>query len=138
MSFVEKLATSVYEASHALAHASQLRECSVLIANPPNPLSPYENAILKEEESVSWKLWLASFGTYVGTHYMITRTSTFRNRPFIPQFIAVVPAMALILAGGALFRQRTLERLVDPPPGAQKDSHLGPELKKLYVFPGDE
>lgn len=135
---METLATTLYEASHALRHSAELRKCATLIANPPAPLSDYEKSVLNQEESVSWKLWLASFGTYVGSHYLLTRTNTFRNRPFLPQFFAIVPAMTLILAGGALFRQRTMERLVDVPPGAQADSFIGKEIKKYYTFPGEE
>ncbi len=137
-SIVEPVATAVYEASHALSHAAQLRKCSTLIAHPTQPLSAYENAVIKQEESIAWKLWLSSFGTYAATHYMLTRTNALRNRPFLPQFFAIVPAMTLILAGGAFLRQRTLDRLVHPPPGAVHDSLLGPEIRKNYTFPGEE
>lgn len=137
-SYIDTIASAVFESSYALSNAAQLRKCSTIIANPTQPLSAYENAVIKQEESVSWKLWLASFGTYVGTHRLLTRTNTLRNRPFLPQFFAIIPAMTLVLAGGALLRQRTLERLVSPPPGAVHDSFLGVEIRKNYTFPDEE
>jgi hypothetical protein len=135
MTVLAEWATTFYEAVHALQHINQLRECSSIIANPPEPLSSYESMILKDEESVSWKLWLGSFALYVGSHQALTRTRLFRNRLFVPQFIAIVPALGTILAGGALFRQRTLEKLANPPPGAQKDSVLMHPIRDKYTFP---
>jgi hypothetical protein len=128
-------ATLAFETGYALQHLKQLRECSSLISNPPAPLSPYESKIIKDEDSVSWKLWLASFGVYVGCHQSLIRTRTFRNRPFVPQFIAVAPAMALIVSAGALFRQRTLEKLANPPPAAQAESVLMHTIREKYSFP---
>ena len=134
-SIVAACATAVFEAVHALQHLKQLQECSAIIANPPAPLSSYESMILKDEESVSWKLWLGSFGLYVGSHQMLTRMRLFRNRPFVPQFIAIAPALCTILAGGALFRQRTLDKLANPPPAAVKDSVLMQQIRNKYTFP---
>jgi hypothetical protein len=131
---VKKASSAVYEGVHALSHLKDLRECSKILANPPYPLSPYETMIIKQEESVSWKLWLGSFVTYVGVHRLLSQTQIFRNRKFIPQFIAIVPAIGLVVGGGALFRQRTLEKLVHPPPGATTDSYLGPVIKEKYPF----
>ena len=127
-------AAVVFEGVHAMSHLRELRECSKIIANPPYPLSPYETMIIKQEESVSWKLWLGSFATYAGFHRILSRSQMFRNRAFVPQFIAIVPALGLIVGGGALFRQRTLEKLVNPPPGASTESHLGPVIKENYPF----
>jgi hypothetical protein len=132
---VSTWATTFYESVHALQHLKELRDCSTIIANPPAPLSAYESMVVKDEESVSWKLWLASFGMYVGTHQMLTRTKLFRNRLFVPQFIAIVPALAFILGGGALFRQRTLERLASPPPAAQPEAVLMTTIRERYPFP---
>ena len=134
-SFVETCATAVFESVHALQHLKQLRECSTIIANPPAPLSSYESMVLKDEESVSWKLWLGSFGLYVGSHQLLSRMRLFHNRPFVPQFIAIAPALFTILAGGALFRQRTLEKLANPPPAAINESALMQSIRNKYTFP---
>jgi hypothetical protein len=132
---IDRAASAVYETVHAMQHLQELRECSSMISNPPAPLSPYESMIIKDEESVSWKLWLGSFATYVGTHRALTRTSTFRNRLFVPQFIAIMPALAVIIGGGAFFRQRTLNELANPPPGAEKESVLMETIRQRYPFP---
>ncbi len=131
---LQSAASAVFEGVHALSHLKELQECSAIIANPPNPLSSYEANIIKQEESVSWKLWLGSFVTYAGSHRMLSKTALFRNRLFVPQFIAIVPALALVIGGGALFRQRTLEKLVNPPPAAVADSQLAKLLKDKYPF----
>jgi hypothetical protein len=131
---LQSAATAVFEGVHALSHLKELQECSAIVANPPNPLSSYEANIIKQEESVSWKLWLGSFVTYAGSHRMLSKTALFRNRLFVPQFIAIVPALALVIGGGALFRQRTLEKLVNPPPAAVADSQLAKLLKDKYPF----
>lgn len=112
-----------------------MQDCSALIANPPSPLSSYESMVLKQEDSISWKLWLGSFGLYVASHQALLRTTLFRNRLFVPQFIAIIPAMGTILAGGALFRQRTLEKLANPPPAAQNESVLVTLVRERYTFP---
>jgi hypothetical protein len=134
-SLFQTWATTFYESIHALQHIKQLQDCSTVIANPPAPLSSYESMILKDEESVSWKLWLGSFGIYVGSHQLLSRMTLFRNRPFVPQFIAIAPALCTILAGGALFRQRTLEKLANPPPAAQTESVLMQTVREKYTFP---
>jgi len=131
---LQSVATAVFEGVHALSHLKELQECSAIIANPPNPLSSYEANIIKQEESVSWKLWLGSFVSYAGSHRVLSKTALFRNRLFVPQFIAIVPALGLVIGGGALFRQRTLEKLVNPPPAAVADSQLAKLLKDKYPF----
>ena len=133
-SLFQSAASAVFEGVHAISHLKELQECSAIIANPPNPLSSYEANVIKQEESVSWKLWLGSFVTYAGSHRMLSKTAMFRNRLFVPQFIAIVPALTLVIGGGALFRQRTLEKLVNPPPAAVADSQLAPILKDKYPF----
>ena len=127
-------ASAVFEGVHAISHLKELQECSGIIANPPSPLSSYETNIIKQEESVSWKLWLGSFIAYAGSHRMLSKTTSFRNRLFVPQFIAIVPALTLVVGGGALFRQRTLEKLVNPPPAAVSESKLAPILRDKYPF----
>jgi hypothetical protein len=134
-SIFSSAASALYEAVYAMQHLKELRDMSSVIANPPAPLNPYESMILKDEETVSWKLWLGSFGVYFGSHQALTRTAMFRNRLFVPQFIAIVPALAVIIGGGALFRQRTLEKLANPPPGAEKDSALMSVIRENYPFP---
>lgn len=134
-SMISTWAATFYESIHALQHVTELRDCSAIIANPPAPLSSYESMVIKAEESVSWKLWLGSFGIYVGTHQMLSRSKMFRNRLFIPQFIAIMPALATILAGGALFRQRTLEKLANPPPAAETEAVLMKTIREKYPFP---
>ena len=131
---VQSLASAVFESVHALSHLKELQECSAVIANPESPLSSYEANVIKQEESVSWKLWLGSFVTYAGSHRMLSKTTLFRNRLFVPQFIAIVPALGLVVGGGALFRQRTLEKLINPPPAAVADSKLAQILKDKYPF----
>lgn len=121
------------ETWNAISHIPQLRECSKLIANPTIPLSSYESAVIKQEESISWKLWLGSFGTYIGFHQVLRRAKLFRHRPIVPQFIAIVPALAVILAGGALFRQRTLDRLINQPDAARKDATLINVIAPIYL-----
>jgi hypothetical protein len=137
--FMERMiaswAATLYESIYALQHLEPLRKCSNLIANPPAPLSSYEQMVIRDEESVSWKLWLGSFGMYVVTHQGLSRSKMFRNRLFVPQFIAILPALTAILAGGALFRQRTLERLANPPPAAETESVLKDSIRNLYEFP---
>ena len=128
-------ASLVFETVHALQHLGDLRNCSSLIANPPAPLTPYEASVIKDEDSFSWKLWLGSFLVYAGVHQSLIRSKTFRNRLFVPQFIAVVPAFSIIIGAGALLRQRTLEKLANPPPAAQMESFLAPLIREKYPFP---
>ena len=128
-------ASTLFESVYAVQHLKEMRDCSAVISNPPAPLSAYESMVVRDEDSVSWKLWLGSFGLYVGTHQALTRTRMFRNRLFVPQFIAIVPALAVVIGGGALFRQRTLDKLAHPPPGAEKDSALMNPIRERYPFP---
>lgn len=132
MEWISGLFTTLAESGHALKNLQQLRVCSRLIANPPAPLSAYESAVIKQEEAVSWKLWLGSFGVYVGVHQSLARLRFFRPRPLVPQFIAIIPAVATIVAGGALFRQRTLERIANPPLAAAKEATLMNEVRRIY------
>lgn len=134
-SLFSRSATLTFESTYALQHLKNLRECSRLISHPPAPLSHYETCVIKDEDSVSWKLWLGSFALYVGLHQTLIKTASFRNRLFVPQFFAVVPAFALIIGGGALYRQRTLEKLANPPPAVQSESVLMHLIRESYPFP---
>jgi hypothetical protein len=47
--------------------------------------------------------------TYLVTH-KILRDRVFTNRPVVPQFIAILPALALVYVGGLIVRMKTLKR----------------------------
>ena len=82
---------------------------------------------------MSWKLWLGSFASYVGIHQGLRRMRCFKNRPVVPQFVAIVPALAIIVAGGALFRNRTILRLINQPPAAEQEATLIKPLTEVYA-----
>jgi hypothetical protein len=50
-------------------------------------------------------------GTYFLTHRFVKSTSMFRNRPFVVQFVAVWPAMAVMYVEGVRMRWKTLKGL---------------------------
>lgn len=70
--------------------------------------------VLPDDQEVQerWKQFgVLAFGgvTYWFTHKALGR-GVLRNRPFIPQFIAIVPAISAVYVGGLYVRFKTLKR----------------------------
>lgn len=51
------------------------------------------------------------FGVYFATHRLVSRLKFFRPRPMLPQFIAVVPALAAMYVEGVRMRWKTVKNL---------------------------
>lgn len=51
------------------------------------------------------------FGVYFATHRMISRLKFFKPRPILPQFVAVVPAIAAMYLEGLRMRWKTVKNL---------------------------
>ena len=59
-------------------------------------------------------LLTGGLGVYYNTHRLLRRTQLLKNRPFIPQFLAIGPTLALIYVGGLYMRRSTLKSLAIP------------------------
>ena len=68
---------------------------------------PFDQAV--EERGRQLGVLLGGLGMYLAVH-KILREKYLRNRPVVPQFIAVIPALALVYAGGLYVRMGTLRR----------------------------
>ena len=68
---------------------------------------PQDKAI--EERWSQFGVLTCGIGTYLFTHRVLHQ-KFFINRPVVPQFIAVVPAIAVVYVGGLLVRFNTLRR----------------------------
>jgi hypothetical protein len=51
------------------------------------------------------------FGVYFINHRALSKLNFFRHRPFLPQFIAVIPAMGAMYIEGLRMRWKTLKNL---------------------------
>ena len=62
-----------------------------------------------EERWSQFGVLSCGLGTYLFTHRILAER-LFRTRPVVPQFIAVVPAVAAVYLGGLMVRLQTLKR----------------------------
>ena len=73
-----------------------------------------QNAVLPPDQEIEerWRQFgvlTAGLGTYVAVHQSLSR-ELLRNRPIVPQFFAIIPAMSIVYIGGLYVRMRTLQR----------------------------
>jgi len=81
----------------AFKHRSKIHELTI------------SEAAAVDERWPQFAILNGGLGIYWITHKMLSR-DLLRNRPFIPQFFAVIPAVAFIYVGGLMVRFQTLKR----------------------------
>jgi len=68
---------------------------------------PHDQAV--QERWMQLGVLTCGIGTYAITHKILS-DRVFRNRPVLPQFFAIIPAMTLVYIAGLNVRMKTLKR----------------------------